>query len=57
MVRTAPAQGRTQLGRISNLFKWVMVAGILSLVVFTISYKMSLPEPEEKYDIRIDTVH
>ncbi len=57
MVRTAPANTRKQLGQISNLFKWVMVAGILALVVFTLSYKLSLPEPEQQYDIRIDAVH
>jgi 4-hydroxybenzoate polyprenyltransferase len=57
MVRTAPANNRKQLGHISNLFKWVMVAGIMSLVVFTTAYKMNLPEQERPYDIQIDAVH
>ena len=55
MVRIAPATKPEALGKLGNIMKAVMVAGILSLVVFTIAYRMSLPEPEPQYDIRIES--
>ena len=57
MVRIAPATTPAALGKLSNIMKSVMVTGILALVIFTLAYRMNMPEPEPQYDIRIDAVH
>jgi len=39
--KIAPAENKAQLSRISNILKWIMVAGTVALIVFMVSIKMS----------------
>jgi 4-hydroxybenzoate polyprenyltransferase len=41
LFKTAPSETPVQLKRLSILLKWVMFAGALALIIFTISIKMS----------------